>query len=137
MIKLKDKSNQDQECVEIGSDAELKWTCLLLNIDENDLRQNLTYKITETRDERVQTPFNLDQALDARFIKLAYILRFPRKLSTEHSLILKGNVRSGSELKFVYSKSLAHCLPRDNINDFGKVKFYTSMFIFFNIKVIF
>lgn len=58
--------HKDQDCVEIGSDAEIKWACFLLGINESDLKQNLTHKITETRDEKLLTPFNLEQALDAR-----------------------------------------------------------------------
>lgn len=32
------------------------------------LKQNLTHKITETRDDKVFTPFNIEQALDARYV---------------------------------------------------------------------
>ena len=53
--------------MEIGSDAEIKWVSYLLSINDQVLRQKLTHKITETRDEKVLTPFNIDQALDARY----------------------------------------------------------------------
>lgn len=52
--------------MEIGSDAEIKWTSYLLGINDQILRQKLTFKITEARDEKVLTPLNIDQALDAR-----------------------------------------------------------------------
>ena len=62
--RKQDKNHQDS--VEIGSDAEIKWVSFLLSISDQVLRQKLTHKITETRDEKVLTPFNIDQALDAR-----------------------------------------------------------------------
>jgi myosin XV len=54
--------------VEIGADAEIKWVSFLLGINDQVLRQKLTHKITETRDEKVLTPLNVDQALDARYL---------------------------------------------------------------------
>lgn len=62
---MKDKNFQDT--VEIGSDAEIKWTSFLLGINDQVLRQKLTFKMTEARDEKVLTPLNIDQALDARY----------------------------------------------------------------------
>ncbi len=53
--------------VEIGADAEIKWVSFLLGINDQVLRQKLTHKITETRDEKVLTPLNVEQALDARY----------------------------------------------------------------------
>jgi myosin heavy subunit len=38
----------------------------LLGLSEFSLRQKLTHKVTEARDEKVLTPFHIDQALDAR-----------------------------------------------------------------------
>lgn len=61
---LKDKNHHDT--VEIGSDSEIKWVSHLLGLSEHSLRQKLTHKVTEARDEKVLTPFHIDQALDAR-----------------------------------------------------------------------
>ncbi|XP_055533492.1 unconventional myosin-XV [Wyeomyia smithii] len=55
-----------QEGVEIGSDAEIKWTAHLLQIPSEGILRSLTSRITETRSERLYTPLGIDQALDAR-----------------------------------------------------------------------
>lgn len=67
-----------QEGVEIGSDAEIKWTGHLLQISAEDLQLCLTMRITETRTERLHTPLGIDQALDARdaFAKTLYSALF-------------------------------------------------------------
>ena len=52
----------------ICNDDEINWTSYLLNLNQEMLRQKLTHKITETRSEKVLTPFNIDQALDARLV---------------------------------------------------------------------
>ncbi len=63
----KEKDDDDyKDTVEIGSDAQLKWATYLLGINESSLRQKLTNKTTEARDERLLTPLNIDHALDAR-----------------------------------------------------------------------
>ncbi|XP_050694860.1 unconventional myosin-XV-like isoform X6 [Eriocheir sinensis] len=55
-----------QEGVEMGTDAEIKWASHLLQIDHVGIKRALTTKITEARNERVFTPLNINQALDAR-----------------------------------------------------------------------
>ncbi len=60
--------------VEIDSESEIKWVSYLLGINEQTLSQKLTYRITEARDEKVLTPLNIDQALDARYVLLTYTL---------------------------------------------------------------
>jgi myosin XV len=60
------RSSQDDIGVEIGNEAELKWTSHLLSLADVTLRQVLTHKITETKDEKLLTPFHIEQALDAR-----------------------------------------------------------------------
>ncbi|CAG0890159.1 unnamed protein product [Cyprideis torosa] len=57
-----------QEGVELGSDAQIKWAAHLLQISLDGILQSLTFKTTilEARQERVYTPLNIDQALDAR-----------------------------------------------------------------------
>ncbi|OWF46490.1 unconventional myosin-XV-like isoform X2 [Mizuhopecten yessoensis] len=54
------------DTVLLGSDAELKWMSHLLQLSEDWLKQALTTKVTETRGDRVLTPFNIEQALDSR-----------------------------------------------------------------------
>lgn len=63
-----------QEGVELGSDAEVKWTAHLLQISDEKLHKALTTRITETRQERLFTPLGIDQALDSRdaFAKVLY-----------------------------------------------------------------
>lgn len=56
----------NHDTVEMGSDAEVKWISHLLELSEDWLRQALTQKVTETRGDRVLTPYNIEQALDAR-----------------------------------------------------------------------
>ncbi|CAG0891503.1 unnamed protein product [Darwinula stevensoni] len=55
-----------QEGVEIGSEAQVKWTSHLLQLSAEGIARALTIRITEARNERVFTPLNIDQALDAR-----------------------------------------------------------------------
>ncbi|XP_062594386.1 unconventional myosin-XV-like isoform X8 [Saccostrea cucullata] len=62
--KIHDDANHDT--VLLGSDAEIKWISHLLQLSEDWLKQALTTKVTETRGDRVLTPYNIDQALDAR-----------------------------------------------------------------------
>ena len=50
-----------QEGVEIGSEAEIKWTSHLLEIDTNGIRKALTTKTTVRPDER---PTNLNSVLN-------------------------------------------------------------------------
>ena len=56
----------NHETLEIGNEAEMKWVPFLLGINPTCFRRNLTFKITETKEEKVQTPLNIEQALDAR-----------------------------------------------------------------------
>lgn len=62
--KIHDEASHDT--VLLGSDAEIKWISHLLQLSEDWLKQALTTKVTETRGDRVLTPYNIDQALDAR-----------------------------------------------------------------------
>ncbi len=63
-VRKQDKNFHD--AVEIGAEAEIKWISHLLNLNDQGLKEKLTHKITEARDEKLLTPFNIDQALDAR-----------------------------------------------------------------------
>ncbi|ESO87137.1 hypothetical protein LOTGIDRAFT_154633 [Lottia gigantea] len=66
-IYFKEISNENNDnTVELGSDAEIKWISHLLQLSEDWLKQSLTSKVTEARGDRVYTAYNLDQALDAR-----------------------------------------------------------------------
>ncbi|XP_056017857.1 unconventional myosin-XV-like isoform X8 [Ostrea edulis] len=62
--KIHDEATHDT--VVLGSDAEIKWISHLLQLSEDWLKQALTTKVTETRGDRVLTPYNIDQALDSR-----------------------------------------------------------------------
>ncbi|XP_064594768.1 unconventional myosin-XV-like isoform X2 [Liolophura sinensis] len=65
-IYFKKHQSRDSDDVEIGSDAEIKWICHLLGLPEDWLKQALTNKVTEARQERVLSPYTIDQALDSR-----------------------------------------------------------------------
>ncbi|PVD39191.1 hypothetical protein C0Q70_01819 [Pomacea canaliculata] len=56
----------NHETAILGSEAEIKWVSHLLMLSDEWLKQALTSKVTEARGERVVSPYNLDQALDAR-----------------------------------------------------------------------
>lgn len=55
-----------QEGVEIGSDAEVRWISHLLQLPLEGILKAITFRTTETRNERVYTALNIDQALDSR-----------------------------------------------------------------------
>lgn len=55
-----------QEGVEIGSDAEVRWMSHLLQLPLEGILKAITFRTTETRNERVFSALNIDQALDAR-----------------------------------------------------------------------
>lgn len=65
-IYFKKLQVDNHDTVEMGSTAEVKWISHLLELSEDWLKQALTQKVTETRGDRVLTPYNIDQALDAR-----------------------------------------------------------------------
>ncbi|WAQ96708.1 MYO15-like protein [Mya arenaria] len=56
----------NHDTVEMGSSAEVKWISHLLELSDDWLKQALTQKVTETKGDRVLTPYNIDQALDSR-----------------------------------------------------------------------
>ncbi|KAK6169157.1 hypothetical protein SNE40_020262 [Patella caerulea] len=60
------QSENHDNTVELGSEAEIKWISYLLQLSEDWLKQALISKVTEARGDKVYTPYNLDQALDAR-----------------------------------------------------------------------
>ncbi|CAF1383677.1 unnamed protein product, partial [Didymodactylos carnosus] len=53
------------DIIQISTKSEVEWAAHLLSLNEQGLLQKLTHKVTEARDERLLTPFNLDQALDS------------------------------------------------------------------------
>ncbi|KAM7296602.1 hypothetical protein ISCGN_021759, partial [Ixodes scapularis] len=55
-----------QEGVQVGSEAEVRWASHLLQLTEDGILHALTTKTTEARGEKLTTPLNIDQALDAR-----------------------------------------------------------------------
>ncbi|KAK0058154.1 unconventional myosin-XV-like isoform X1, partial [Biomphalaria pfeifferi] len=56
----------NNDTVQLGSDAEIKWISYMLELSDEWLKQALTSKVTEARGDRISTPYNLEQALDAR-----------------------------------------------------------------------
>jgi myosin-15 len=54
------------EAVEIGSDAEIRWTCHLLQLNRDALVRTLTCQASDTRNDRILRPLTISQALDAR-----------------------------------------------------------------------
>ncbi|KAL8573674.1 hypothetical protein ACOMHN_007227 [Nucella lapillus] len=65
-VYFKSVQEDSHDRVELGSDAEIRWVSHLLQLSEEWLKQAVTSKVTEARGDRVVSPYNLDQALDAR-----------------------------------------------------------------------
>ena len=55
------------DLIQISSKSEIEWCSHLLGLNDQGLLQKLTHKVTEARDERLLSPFNLEQALDSRY----------------------------------------------------------------------
>ncbi|KAI2804564.1 Myosin and Kinesin Tail domain protein [Blomia tropicalis] len=93
-----------QEGVEIGSDAEIRWVSHLLQIPIEDIFRLITTRTTETRQERLITPLNIDQALDMRdaFSKVLYVSLFGWLVQRINHI--------------VYNKSLANSTSYSNNN---------------------
>jgi myosin-15 len=58
------------DLIQISSKTEIEWCSHLLGLNDQGLLQKLTHKVTEARDERLLSPFNLEQALDSRYYHL-------------------------------------------------------------------
>ena len=69
------------DLIQITSKTEIEWCSHLLGLNDQGLLQKLTHKVTEARDERLLSPFNLEQALDSRYCSSVCIIDSRLRLS--------------------------------------------------------
>ena len=106
-----------QEGVEMGSDAEVRWVSHLLQLRTDGIVSALTTKTTEARNEKLHTPLNIDQALDARdaVAKALYSSLFSWLVNRVNSIVNKGE----------------RALSINILDIFGFEDFPVSFFLFF------
>ena len=93
-----------QEGVEVGSDAEIRWVAHLLHLPLEGIFKALTVKTTEARNERMVTPLNIDQALDARdaIAKALYSSLFSWLVQRVNLIVYKGSKKTTIAILDIY-----------------------------------